>query len=52
MLGKLMRKIFFHDLSVCYDILLNFLEGHEEAIAILDEVIEDSWIESILKEEN
>jgi hypothetical protein len=40
-IGKWLQKSLFNKLSVSYDILLNYLEAHEEAYSILDEVIDD-----------
>jgi len=43
-IGKLLRKIFFERLATSYDILLNFIEAHQEGLEMLDEVIDDNKI--------
>lgn len=52
LVGRIVKGMFFNQLSVSYDILLNYLEGHEEAFKVLDEVIGDERIRNQLKLES
>lgn len=45
-IGKLVKKVFFERLATSYDILLNYIEAHKEALEKLEEVIDNEKIKN------
>lgn len=51
LLGRLFRTYLFEHFSLSYDIIVNFIEGHEEATRMISQVIENQdFVSKILLE--
>lgn len=51
LVGRLFKSYLFDHFSVAYDIIVNFIEGHEEATHMIVKVIENqNFVSKILKE--
>ena len=51
LLGRLFRTYLFDHFSLSYDIIVNFIEGHEEATKMIQKVIENQdFVSKILLE--
>ena len=49
--GTLFKKVLFNKFSLSYDIIINFIEGHEESIKLIQSIIEnEEFVGKIVKE--
>lgn len=50
--GRIFKSYLFNHFSISYDIVVNFIEAHEEASKMLMLVIQDSEFVRMIKEES